>query len=318
MPFYGNDRKAIMKHILKGRFHFASRRWMYVSPDAKKFVKSLLQGIPEKRPSAEEAAQSSYLSREFDVYGNAAESDMMDRMHATIQAFSEYTRLKKLALLVIAYKSTCEEIGVLQDMFHKFDKLHVGEIDFNVFKETITEHYSYTDAEIEKMFRGMDFDGKGTVRYCEFLAATMEAHGTIDEERLADAFDRIDSDDTGYITAGDLKVFLGHDIADDYIDDIIDEADVHQDRRISYAEFLNLWNADGDANLRNAVVSVHSRRFTRHSSTGTISSLLSSLSGGAISDSSIVENRDTILTEAEQSNSFYNARKKLSERAIFF
>lgn len=33
--------------------------------------------------------------------------------------------------------------------------------------------------------------------YTEFLAATLEAHGYIEEERIAAAFDRLDSDDSG-------------------------------------------------------------------------------------------------------------------------
>jgi Ca2+-binding EF-hand superfamily protein len=50
------------------------------------------------------------------------------------------------------------------------------------------------------MYRGIDIDGTGSVHYIEFLAATLEAVGSIDEERLAEAFDRIDCDDTGYIS----------------------------------------------------------------------------------------------------------------------
>ena len=34
--------------------------------------------------------------------------------------------------------------------------------------------------------------------YTEFLAATIEACGRIEDDRLAEAFDRLDSDDTGY------------------------------------------------------------------------------------------------------------------------
>jgi calcium-dependent protein kinase len=34
--------------------------------------------------------------------------------------------------------------------------------------------------------------------YTEFLAATIEAHGYIAEERVAEAFDRLDADETGY------------------------------------------------------------------------------------------------------------------------
>ena len=36
--------------------------------------------------------------------------------------------------------------------------------------------------------------------YTEFLAATIEACGKIEDDRLAEAFDRLDCDDTGYST----------------------------------------------------------------------------------------------------------------------
>jgi Ca2+-binding EF-hand superfamily protein len=52
----------------------------------------------------------------------------------------------------------------------------------------------YSDDEIEKIFKGIDIDGNGAVHYFEFLAASMEAHGFINEERLADAFDTLDAD----------------------------------------------------------------------------------------------------------------------------
>lgn len=43
--------------------------------------------------------------------------------------------------------------------------------------------------------------GNGIIQYTEFLAATLEALGMIEEERLAEAFDRLDSDDSGYISS---------------------------------------------------------------------------------------------------------------------
>jgi len=38
------------------------------------------------------------------------------------------------------------------------------------------------------------------VGYTEFLAATLEMFGELDDERLAGAFNRIDIDHTGHIT----------------------------------------------------------------------------------------------------------------------
>ena len=73
------------------------------------------------------------------------------------------------------------------------------------------------------------------------MAATIEAQGAISEERLAEAFDRLDSDDSGYITTDDLGEFLGDKIAEEEINAIMKEADITHDNRISYSEFLALW-----------------------------------------------------------------------------
>lgn len=84
-------------------------------------------------------------------------------------------------------------------------------------------------------------DGTGKIRYTEFLAATIEARGAISEERLAEAFDRLDSDDSGKISAENLAEILGKDFPREEIEEIIAEADLTKDNTISYAEFLALW-----------------------------------------------------------------------------
>lgn len=49
--------------------------------------------------------------------------------------------------------------------------------------------------------------------YTEFLAATLEAHGNIEEERVAAAFDRLDSDDSGkYYEQVDVLSLLRHQV----------------------------------------------------------------------------------------------------------
>lgn len=91
-----------------------------------------------------------------------------------------------------------------------------------------------------------DLDGSGRIRYTEFLAATIEAQGAISEERLAEAFDRLDSDDSGYISAQNLAEMLGQDFPADEINSIIQEADLTKDGLISYAEFLALWETKNE------------------------------------------------------------------------
>lgn len=91
-----------------------------------------------------------------------------------------------------------------------------------------------------------DLEGSGRLRYTEFLAATIEARGAISEERLAEAFDRLDSDDNGYISADNLAELLGKDFPRDEIDEIIRESNLSRSDQISYSEFLALWEQNDE------------------------------------------------------------------------
>lgn len=46
-----------------------------------------------------------------------------------------------------------------------------------------------------------DQDQDHKIMYTEFLAATIEAQGFIAEDRIAEAFDRLDVNETGYSTS---------------------------------------------------------------------------------------------------------------------
>jgi EF-hand domain pair len=76
------------------------------------------------------------------------------------------------------------------------------------------------------------------INYTEWVAATLEAHGCIEEDRIAEAFDKIDVDDTGFITKNDLRELLGPDVPVAHIDSIIKTADINRDGKISYEEFV--------------------------------------------------------------------------------
>jgi calcium-dependent protein kinase len=185
MPFYGESRSAVVDQILHGKYKFQSKRWRQVSDDAKDYVKSLLRRRPEKRPMASTVLQESqWLCQEIRNSTALTDQELMDTIQASIQAFAGYKTLKKLALLVVAYKSTSEEIGFLRRMFSKFDTANDGEITYEEFRNALLDNYDYTEEETQSMFDGIDIDGTGNVHYMEFLAATVEAHGSIDEERF--------------------------------------------------------------------------------------------------------------------------------------
>lgn len=272
MPFYGRDRVHVIKRIIQGRYHFKARRWSSVSQEAQDFVSTCLTNDPNQRPSANQAQNNPWLRGRRKLIGSIGENsdqdlyEVLDKIEATMANFATYTKLKQLALMVVAYKSTTEEIGYLRDIFQHFDTLKNGEITLPEFKELYNTYYDYTDEELEDLFQGIDLDGTGVVHYIEFLAATIESHGAIDEDRLAEAFDRLDSDDSGWITVENLRDFLGEDVPTSYLDEVIDECDIERDHRISYDEFIALWSQDDDEKYKENKKKALSRHSSKMSS----------------------------------------------------
>lgn len=62
------------------------------------------------------------------------------------------------------------------------------------------------------LFDEVDDDHDGYLHFTEFLAATLETGGKeVTDDRLAEAFDQLDMDDSGFISRQNLEEFLGKD-----------------------------------------------------------------------------------------------------------
>jgi hypothetical protein len=86
--------------------------------------------------------------------------------------------------------------------------------------------------------------------YTEFIASLLETKGKMDEAKLADAFDQLDADHSGYISRADLKKILGNTWSAEYVDRLIKEADMDLDGQISYDEFKEYLAEKNAENIR--------------------------------------------------------------------
>lgn len=248
MPFFGKRARVIEK-IKTCDYKFKSRKWHQISPTAIDFVKSLLIYDPKERMTAWEALDHPFLDNGFDNEKRSVrrrrQSSVaripVEMLLASIQRFGGYTKLKKLALLVIAYTSTSTDMKDLRKVFTRFDKQKDGKLTFDEFQNSL-EHYGFSPQELEIMFHGIDVDQTGDIHYTEFLAATIECLGVIEEEKLAEAFDRLDSDDSGFISIQNLEELFAGELNVIKLEEIIKEANVTEDNKVSYTEFLSLWD----------------------------------------------------------------------------
>jgi serine/threonine protein kinase len=130
-----------MKKILNNKYSFKGKRWKRVSPEAKSFISDLLVLDPDERADAESALGSAWLNLQSAAPTSTtstprAEEEEMAR--SAMLKYAGYPKLKKMALMVIAHKSSSEEIGILSQLFEKYDSRHDGSIWFEEFCEAMT------------------------------------------------------------------------------------------------------------------------------------------------------------------------------------
>lgn len=171
---------------------------------------------------------------------------------AGMSTFSTYGELKKTILMTMAYTMDKEGLDELKNMFISIDVSNTGTITLADLKDAMQRMHSdkhLDDATIEKLFAGIDQDHSGHIHYVEFLAAVIESQGLLTMEKLADAFDRIDSDGKGFISRKDLNTFLGKDYEEELVQKMIEEAGADEDGNINYDEFLKLMFQDPVAGM---------------------------------------------------------------------
>jgi len=292
MPFYGNTRLSVMKKIIGCQYNFKGAKWRTPSLSSKKFVAQLLQLDPKARPTADEALKSRWFTNVLhrphnnnkynhthndnnnNNNNNSKWTKQMDRAQASLENFAGFSKLKKLALMVIAHKSTNTDIGFLRQLFDRYDTHHTGMITYPEFVEALGP-YSYTKNELQAMFRGADVDGTNIIHYTEFLAATMQARGdvVVNKETLAEAFDRLDADDTGYISTGNLRALFGKELPESALNAIIEEvhdttsSSPNEDQNITFAQFLQLFQdelSDQNKKQQDQEIKVEERRIQHY------------------------------------------------------
>ncbi len=89
----------------------------------------------------------------------------------------------------------------------------------------------------------LDFNGNGSIDYSEFIIAHLDITKLSQEDKLREVFELFDIDQSGSITADEIKKVLGratNDVEDAEWDKILDEVDADGDGEISFEEFKNM------------------------------------------------------------------------------
>mmetsp|Transcript_137680 Transcript_137680/g.253211 ORF Transcript_137680/g.253211 Transcript_137680/m.253211 type:complete len:549 (+) Transcript_137680:153-1799(+) len=250
MPFSGSEYEQ-MTNIRRGSYVMKTARWGDVGVDAKSFTEALLQVDPKKRLTAESALNHPFIAS-WNFEKTAA--SYMDRsVVAALRDYGHQSRFRRVACEMMAWALSTEERAKVDECFIALDENHTGAISFDNLKKVMVDEYHLSPNDAKNAFHALDPNDCKEVHYSDFLAA-MVSNGvkiSLHEELLMEAFRKFDTDNSGYITAEDLRTVLGDSFDGCKVEKLINEADAAQDGCVSYHEFAayltgNQYHCRGD------------------------------------------------------------------------
>ncbi|CAM9740853.1 unnamed protein product [Scytosiphon promiscuus] len=241
-PFWGNGDAQVRAKIVCGEYDMPDVLFRHVSSEAKDFISKLLVVDQEKRMSAEQALAHPWLRRPTRAPSSTTGTLLPkgDLVRA-LQQFSTFSNFRRLILEVCAYNMPPMELEGLRETFESIDKNHSGTISLEELTSHLQTHVSGSEAQ--QLFEAVSIDQAAEINYNEFIAATMWTRVNMDEEKLHKAFEGLDREGRGFLTAEGIKQVVGVDFEADEVDRMIAEADVSGDGRVDYSEFAHLWKS---------------------------------------------------------------------------
>ncbi|KAJ8546156.1 hypothetical protein K7X08_018739 [Anisodus acutangulus] len=141
----------------------------------------------------------------------------------------------------------------IKEAFELFDTDGSGTIDareLNVAMRALG--FEMTEQQVEQMIADVDKDGSGAIDFDEFVHMMTAKIGERDtKEELARAFNILDQDKNGKISAADIQQIakeLGEKFTAREIQEMIEEADLDRDGEVSAEEFMMMMRKTSYAN----------------------------------------------------------------------
>jgi Ca2+-binding EF-hand superfamily protein len=240
----------VRDNILRCNFVFEPLEiWEGVSAKAKQFISRLLVTNPNMRPTAREAQQDPWLIEMADLSRNQDDIALNPNVVKALVNFKEYSDMRKLLCEVLSFTLIPDQIQGLRKEFEKMDTDGSGEISMIALKTVLLGNAAQgslgalTEKEVEDIFNAMRVSKtETTIHWHEFIAAGL-SHCKVDERNLRLAFDRLDSDHTGYITFENFMDLIGNGAAhsEEALRAMWGEASMSsKDAHITYDDFLLL------------------------------------------------------------------------------
>jgi len=237
-----------------GEISYDDHVWRRVSKAGKQFVQSLLNPDPNTRPSAQEALRLPWLVsfRKRQLEQHPLDANLCKTAFKSLIRFASYPLLRKAALMVISFRTAEVEKLKLQRIFLWLDEECSGELrceDLYRLIETFGDTSIMPRERFRQVFESIDQDRSGFIHHMEFLAATIESVVKPSGRLLDQAFDHLDADSSGFISAANLMELLGERYTVNDVKEILVEGfkslDMEPQPQVSREDFLRMMEKVG-------------------------------------------------------------------------
>jgi len=234
-PFGGKTDAKILQRVQAGVFSFEGREWEVVTEAAKDMISQMLVMDTKKRSTAKDLLQH----RWFQLAATAPAAALGQHMVKRLRAFAGMSRMKRLALVVLARTLTDNDVKRLRELFIAMDTNSDGRIDSTDLHKALEKvGAAIEELEMQELFHASDIEGSGQIDYEEFIAAMLDCSRVARrKEAVRKSFEELDKDGDGFITAEDLVKVMPRGSSLEIAQDMVDEVDKDRDGKVNYQEF---------------------------------------------------------------------------------
>lgn len=192
------------------------------------------------RPTATQAMRHEWIRSQ--LRDDVCVSESVQLSHSSNRSdnykkFRAVQKLKRAALGEIATHLTKSEVGSLGDIFRLIDKDADGTVTIADLDKALSNASNFP-IEIKDALKGLRDDmkdsGEKNLKWKEFLAATMDKHLAMREDKIRMAFDNMKKSDGNCLHISDLVGLLG---GQSQAQEVMGYVDTNGDGRISFEEF---------------------------------------------------------------------------------
>ena len=203
-PFQGNSDEEIMKNVKAQLYSMAGPEFAKITEEAKCLISKIL--VPEEtRISAIDVLMDPWFRQ--NPVKKTVRRATISSVNSNLKAFKSSIQLKEAVTTFITSQILSnKDTKPIREVFTLIDSDNDGRISEKDLIDYYRAHISEDNAEEEArtIMEQLDNDGKGYVEYSQYLRAGLDADLVLSRNNLVMAFNMLDSEKEGFITAEKL------------------------------------------------------------------------------------------------------------------